>query len=203
MNYDIYKYLDGQMNDREMKEFEEFLGKDSSLKNDFDKVSGNLDLLKKTAKIEADSIYFNNITANMRSRIETQKSPKRFFYPKFAVALPSLILVFMVSMVFINNRVENHLNMYQIISELDDHSKGELIREYSENSVEDGDVIEIADSQGTETIKSNLIDELKGDTESLKSAMELSYSDLNQELDNLSDNEESEIYNKMINMKIL
>lgn len=204
MNYDIYKYIDGQMSDREKSEFEKLLQTDLKLKADFEQASKKLGAFSDSAKnIQADETYFNNVTVNFRTKLESKKTPRLLLLPKYSFALPVAILMVMMSVLFLNTPTHNNMNLTQIINEYDDSSKSELINEYAENTEVVEEAIETTDSQVGELIQTTIATELSTDTEAVSKDMQLSYSDLNQVIDNLSEKEQNDIYNEMINKKIL
>lgn len=203
MNNNIYKYIDGQMSGIEKEEFEKLLEKDDRLKSEYELVRMNIAKLSQNSKIETDETYFNNVTVNFRTKLENKKTPRLFLLPKYSFVLPVAILVVMLSVMFLNPPSNNNMNLAQIINETDDSAKGELITEYADNSDSDDDVMEISNSREVDIIQTKLADELRSDGEAITKDVQLNYSDLNQVLENLSEKEQNEIYNEMINKKIL
>jgi len=205
MNYDIYRYIDGQMSKGETENFEKRLLLDTVLKKELDETRHKLSVISDAGKfVEADQTYFSNITVNFRNRLEIKRSPRRFSLVKYSFVLPALVITITASILFFRNPASNTVTLKQVISEYDDKAKNQLIDEYSDNSLaaaaEEPDVPE---AKADELAGKQLAKEISADDESLNRAMPLNYAEFNQVMDNLSDKQENYIYNEMINKKIL
>ena len=53
MNYELYRYIDCQMDDRERQEFEKSLTFDTALKAEYDSVTSKMNLIKFAAAEES------------------------------------------------------------------------------------------------------------------------------------------------------
>ena len=164
MNKELFRYIDGQMNDREKMGFEEKLKTDLSLKRDYEKATAGLELIKDYGKPnEINGAYFNNITVHFRENLAKEKKPKLFFLSKYAVAVPAMLLCFLFSIVFFNKNAEKKITINKTYENYNDKEKKEFLLEAANNVEINEDFIEEVDAHKELPIEKNISDELNAE----------------------------------------
>ena len=199
MNIDIFRYIDGQMDDSEKSRFEELLDSDVKLKNEYNSIAGSMNELKELSKADdTGSEYFSLVSANFRQKLDKRKSFS--FKPAFryAVSLSSFAIVFVISMLIMNNNVSTKKStISQLYESFNENEKKEFVKEAAGKIEIDDEEIADLDVQREKDIESKFADELYG--ENLGTEVQLSNSDYQNIVNNLSVNEAEALYNEVIN----
>lgn len=203
MNSELFRYIDGQMSDFEKESFEKKLGGSSELRAEYELVAGKIHVIKDYQKIsENDSAYFNNILPKFRSRLETAQKPKLFFVPKYSVAVPAMLLMFIVSSVFVNKNVERKMLNNKPVYVFSEQEKNEIINEYASDIDINENVTAKIDEQRGDSIEKKFVEGLNVDDDELFNAISPATDDYSKLIDNLTEKEADRIYNEIINKNI-
>ncbi|OGU33852.1 MAG: hypothetical protein A2068_03120 [Ignavibacteria bacterium GWB2_35_6b] len=192
----ILKYFSDSLTSEEKKNFEEEIENSEELKNEFVKFRESLSELKNISTPEVDENYFVNLTPRIRNKMG--KKRKFFTIPKLAFSFSVFAVILVISFNLFNN--ENK----QIIFSLENEKSilNEVLEETPDEQL--SDYINFSLNYGSDNF-SVLADEIEYDEENLRTIGEKTLKSFNEYelIDNLSDEEADEIYNQLLNTKIL
>ena len=191
----VLKYFSDELSTEEKRNFEKEIEASEELQKEFYKMEKSLSGLKEDADVKTAGTYFVNLVPNVRKRMEKKK--KFFTVPKLVTAVPVIVILFVLSISF------NDTNKNFTFS-LDEHSEAlnEIVKEASiEQLSEFVDVNTNYESNNFNVLSDNL----NIDNENILVVGEnvLQNFDEYELVNNLSEDELNEIYNKLLNAKIL
>lgn len=193
-NEKILKYFSDDLSYEQKKSFENELENSAELKKEFLKFHEKLSELKNAAKPKTEENYFINLTPRIREKIKKKKQP--FTIPKLAVSFAAAAVV--VILLLLNNEEPKNIFSIEenktILIEVIEETPNELLYDYFNLSPNSGgnnfslfaDIDEydeqVLEKLGEKTLKSFNEFEL---------------------IDDLNEETADEIYNQLLNTKIL
>lgn len=173
------KYLDEQLSQNELKEFDTKLLEDSNFKNQFLEFRNKYENLR--AGISIDERYFNTLIPNSKAQ---EKKTKKKSVLKFAYAMPVVLFILIVSISNFKNESNSSFTFSDFLDEITIDNElttqllsntfniednfileDELIAEYYAEELDiDESIFEyLENNTSTEDINNNLLEELSDD----------------------------------------
>lgn len=189
----VLKYFADDLSAEEKKKFENEIENSEELKIEFEKTGSMLAQLKQDSKIHADENYFINLVPNVRMKMQNKR--ELFTIPRLAFSLPVIIVFLVVTFTYKNNDVSFSLNEYK-------EKLNEAIEKASLDQLED--YIDISYNDYQKSFSAVSFD-LEFDDNIPISIGEITLKSFDEYdlINNLSEEEADEIYNKLLNSKIL
>lgn len=189
----VLKYFADDLSAEEKKKFENEIENSEELKIEFEKTGSMLAQLKQDSKIHADEIYFINLVPNVRMKMQNKR--ELFTIPRLAFSLPVIIVFLVVTFTYKNNDVSFSLNEYK-------EKLNEAIEKASLDQLED--YIDISYNDYQKSFSAVSFDlELDDNIPISIGEKTLKSFDEYDLINNLSEEEADEIYNKLLKSKIL
>ncbi len=88
----ILRYLSGEMNKREIEQFEKEKTRSGELKKDFDKTVDLISQVQSLSDVEVNDAYFTGIIPKIKNRIEKSGRKKKVYRYSYATALLLIVL---------------------------------------------------------------------------------------------------------------
>ncbi len=192
---ELIKYIDGQLNLAEKKQFEEKLKESRYLQAKLVEIKNTLNSLDKNISPQVNNLYFNNLVPRFRESLpqgrNRRKDFKKIIYSTAAALIIILIGVFYYQNFNSGNSIQNEISGLKL-SEISGLSETDLL---NVNDIISGDYT-YADS----LINLMIDNELNLDEDNLYSVI---YKDLdvNDIIINMSAEELNSTYNRLINKK--
>ena len=195
-NEKILKYFSDELSSEEKKVFESELKNSEEVKKEFLKFQKTLSELKSISVPEVDESYFINLTPKIREKIDKKK--KFITIPKLALTFTVAVIVLVVSLNIFNT--ENRRYMFSVENEKSILS--EVLDETSDEQLSDYINFSLGNSSNNFSVLAGGIDY---DDESLKTLGEKTLKKFDEYdlIESLGDEEADEIYNQLLNTKIL
>ncbi|MCU7495092.1 MAG: hypothetical protein HF314_15235 [Ignavibacteria bacterium] len=210
-NDEILKYLAGLLSEEEKREFELRMENSPSLRKELERKASYLKELKALGSVEADTHYFEQLLPQLRQKKLQQKTSlgkKRTFrlYPRLAYIVPILaVIAFLLfkpspyNPTFKKNTAPAPpAELTREVSRMNEQTKRELAGSLMEN--ETGTTIqpESLPDNAAEAVENTLGEELYAGSDS-----KAQYIDTDELMNSISNDEAEDIYQAMINKKIL
>ena len=197
----FFSYLKGKMNPEERKAFEGELIRSDNLKKEFDEYKKLNSMIDETKNIPLSKNYSESIITEFRRRKDSKGLKKKSPRIKYAFASVIIIIVgyFLISQI----NKENPQDVNLLLTQYSDSELDSYINDYDHsNAIEmniGNEAVQIIDSIYSENISASFIESING--ESLTDIV--SFKNVADVDEYLSDNEVDLIYAQLINKEIL
>lgn len=201
-NYDdiILKYLSDLLGEKEKVEFEEELKKNPELNKRFEHFQNTLGEIKDLVSEDSGSVYFSNLVPKVRDKIESDKNVVVPAYAKKAIAF-GLALVLLFIVVFINTEGDIDLNFESLTVTIDSTDSDEL-NDFVDLRYSDIEVYDLISGIELENYSEAINEQLSENLDDLYDYSDYAYLGING-INGISDSEEDEIFESLIDKKIL
>lgn len=191
-NDKILKYISDYMSDDEKVEFEKELNESQELQDKLQNYKSYLQKLKSTPVEE--NFYFNNLLPRVKEKISGRVRHRIPLIPKLAAGAALVVVLFLIINPFGKS---SRTNFEQIILNNSDAYQNEILSSIEETnpSVLPEEVLKNTDNLINTNLSSELeLNDLNVETE---------YTKTSYLLENINETEANEIYNQLVNKKIL
>jgi hypothetical protein len=192
----IILYLDNQMSGKEKKEFEQELEESAELRDKLKSMrTGLMNLKLYSSTSEVNESYFMGIIPEFRKRAE-EGAGKSLFNPRYIPAFSAVaaVLLLIIVLVLTNNNQEEYLDFTSL-------NENEIEAAGTEYDLFD-DISSVPEKE-IEAINQRIDSVLAEELFLAEDGIYYSLSDLNQVIASLSYEETEDIYNRIINTKII
>lgn len=191
----IRKYLEGELSGEELKNFENEISKSASLEKGIDNYRNTLNKLKSLKKIKADEDYFANILPHFNERVTVSR--ELIYKPSFASGVIILILAAAVLILILHNNSEISENDQTAFQNLSREELNEYLLDHSDELLS-SKLADVVQEEYDSLLNLMILEELNLNNYSPDMFVDVSGSEFNNIIDQLSKEEINEIYSILI-----
>jgi hypothetical protein len=198
----IILYLDGQLSEKNKLEFENELKENNDLKSQLESYKNFLASINSIKDIELDKIYFSNNIPRFREKLEKKK--KFVLLPKLSIVFSTVVAVFLVVFLVLNNRTEtSNVSLSNLIKGANQNDIQQVMDSYADNqNLRDAlNTSSITDTGTSLVINQSLLNELHLSQDEVEKYLNSQNIDYNNLMSGLGDNEIKTLYNELNSKK--
>ena len=191
----ILKYFSEELSPEERKKFESEIENSDELQKEYFRMEKLLSDLKESADVEIEKSYFTNLVPNLRNRMERKK--KLVSIPRLAFIIPLIAVLFIVSL-NIDKTFDSKVSF-----SLNEHNEAlnEALEQATDEELSDYIDINLDYSENNFSVLSDNMDINYNNLKTIGESTLKSFDEY-ELINSLSEEEATEIYNKLLNKKI-
>jgi hypothetical protein len=195
----IVAYIDGNMTDDERTQFEKIISSDTGVQKEIEEIKKSLSAMKTDSTPEVEETYFINLLPEFYQR---QTGKKKFKLRKLTYYLSPAAAAIILMFIFYPGKTTNLDVSKDLSQEITESDLNEVLNPY-ETTYSLNDLMSFATST-TDSIVNNLVsDELDISSKSVDKMLTDNYTNTNELLNSLDENQANELYSQLINKDII
>ena len=195
----IVAHIDGNMTDDERTQFEKIISSDTGVQKEIEEIKKSLSAMKTDSTPEVEETYFINLLPEFYQR---QPGKKKFKLRKLTYYLSPAAAAIILMFIFYPGKTTNLDVSKDLSQEITESYLNEVLNPY-ETTYSLNDLMSFATST-TDSIVNNLVsDELDISSKSVDKMLTDNYTNTNELLNSLDENQANELYSQLINKDII
>lgn len=195
----IVAYIDGNMTDDERTQFEKIISSDTGVQKEIEEIKKSLSAMKTDSTPKVEETYFINLLPEFYQR---QTGKKKFKLRKLTYYLSPAAAAIILMFIFYPGKTTNLDVSKDLSQEITESDLNEVLNPY-ETTYSLNDLMSFATST-TDSIVNNLVsDELDISSKSVDKMLTDNYTNTNELLNSLDENQANELYSQLINKDII